>query len=105
LNFDLEDRFRLVSELVTYLGDPNISINDLAKFLTLRTFTGCDAKAVYIMHVTNDAHLEVIGSFGQSEEQTKGWERIPLSEDVPGTDAIKEDRLVWIADKNDWEEF
>ncbi len=104
LQTNLEDRFKLVSELVTYLGDPNVTLNDLAKHLTLRTFAECDAKAVYLMNLAKDAHLEVIGSFGQSEEQLKGWGRIPLSEDVPGTDAIKEDRLVWLADKDDWSE-
>lgn len=100
----LEERFELVSELITFLGDPTITFNDLAKFLTLRTFGSCDAKAVYLMNLTKDAHLDLIASFGQSEEQLKGWERIPLDHSVPGTDAIKEDRLVWIADKQDWEE-
>ena len=87
----LEERFELVSELITFLDDPNITFNDLAKFLTLKTFGSCDAKAVYLMNLTKDAHLDLIASFGQSEEQLKGWERIPLEHSVPGTDAIKED--------------
>lgn len=100
----LEDRFALVAELVTYLGDPNVTFSDLAKFLTLKTFGSCGAKSVYILNLTTDAYLEQIASFGQSEEQIRGWSRIPLDHNVPATDAIKEDRLVWIADKSDWEE-
>jgi DNA-binding CsgD family transcriptional regulator len=100
----LEDRFTLVSELVTFLGDPNVSFNDLTKFLTLKTFGSCGAKAVYLMNLTTDAHLELISSFGQSEEQRDGWRKISLEENVPSTDAVKDDRLVWIADKADWEE-
>jgi DNA-binding CsgD family transcriptional regulator len=104
LDATLEDRFRLVSELISFLGDPNVSFNELAKYLTLKTFNGCNAKAVYLMNLTSDAHLELIASFGQSEEQTKGWRRISLEENIPGTDAIKEDRLVWLSDKEEWEE-
>lgn len=104
MNTTLEDRFALVSDLISYLGDPSISFNELAKFLTLKTFQGCNAKAVYLMNLTSDAHLELIASFGQSEEQLQGWKRISLEETLPGTDAIKEDRLVWLSDQDDWEE-
>ena len=101
----LEDRFTLVSELVTFLGDPNVSFNELTKFLTLKTFGSCGAKAVYLMNLTTDAHLELISTFGQSEEQVAGWKRIALDANLPGTDAVKDDRLVWIADKDDWFEY
>jgi DNA-binding CsgD family transcriptional regulator len=104
LKDSLEERFVLVSELITFLGDPNISFNDLAKYLTLKTFAGCDAKAVYLMNLTKDAHLDLVASFGQSENQLKAWTHIPLDHNVPGTDAIKEDRLVWIADKEEFSE-
>lgn len=103
MNIAIEERLTLVSELVAFLAGPNISHNDLVQFLTKRTFAGCGAKAVYLMNLTNDSHLELIASYGQSEDQLKGWGRIALSEDVPGTDAIKEDRLIWLADKEDWE--
>ena len=101
----LEDRFTLVSELVTFLGDPNVSFNDLTKFLTLKTFGSCGAKAVYLMNLTNDAHLELISTFGQSEEQVAAWKRVSLEENLPGTDAVKDDRLVWISDNDDWMEY
>ena len=96
MSITIEERLALVSELVAYLSGPNISHDDLVQFLTKRTFAGCGAKAVYLMNLTNDSHLELIASYGQSEEQLRGWSRISLSEDVPGTDAIKEDRGVYL---------
>ena len=56
------------------------------------------------MKLTAEASLEIIESFGLTSEQSSGWKTVPLDHDVPASDAVKEDRLVWIADRADWEE-
>mgnify|MGYP003352830005 FL=1 len=47
---------------------------------------------------------ELVANFGQTEEQTQGWRTVSLSHDLPATDAVKEDRMIWLADHKDWEE-
>jgi len=79
-------------------------LQDLAKYLTLKTFSECEPYAIYIMKLTAEASLEIIESFGLTSEQSSGWKTVPLDHDVPASDAVKEDRLVWIADRADWEE-
>ena len=81
-----------------------MSSQDLTKYLTLKTFSECNAYAVYIMRLNTEASLEVLDSFGLTSDQISGWRSVPLDHDVPASDAVKEDRLVWIADKADWEE-
>lgn len=59
---------------------------------------------MYVMKLNNTAHLEVIDTFGLTPEQNAGWKSVPLEQNVPATDAVKEDRLVWLADNKEWEE-
>ena len=56
------------------------------------------------MRLSPQASLEVIDSFGLTAEQRDGWNNVPLEHDVPSSDCVREDRLVWIADSADWEE-
>ena len=72
------DRFVLINELVTYLNQPNLSYQDLTRYLTLKTFSDCSAHAVYIMLPDKDATLELLDSFGQTQEEKTGWRTIPL---------------------------
>ena len=56
------------------------------------------------MKLNPNATLELIANFGQTEEQTEGWRIVSLAHDLPATDAVKEDRMIWLADHEDWEE-
>jgi DNA-binding CsgD family transcriptional regulator len=100
----VEDRFTRINELVLFLNRPVLSHEDLIRYLTLKTFSSFGAYAIYIMTLNSNGMVELLQSFGQSEEQMAGWKSIPLTAEVPGTDAIREDRLVWLADITDWEE-
>lgn len=102
---DIQDRFELINDLVGFLNNPSLSLQDLSKFLTLKTFHIYGAYAVYIMRLNSDANLELLVNFGQTDEQNAGWRIVPLSHNLPATDAVKEDRMVWLADHRDWEEF
>lgn len=90
--------------MVTFLNNPSLTVQEILKFLTLKTFSSCGAYATYAFKLNSEAQLEVIDTFGLTPEQNIGWKTIPLDHDVPATDAVKEDRLIWIADKQDWEE-
>ena len=105
MSSEIEDRFTRISTFIEFLNNINISIQDLTKFLALKTFNSYGAFAVYMMRLNTEAQLELMDSFGQTDEQRTGWRVIPLSQEVPATDAVKEDRLIWIADHADWEHF
>lgn len=54
--------------------------------------------------MNSDAQVEIIDSFGIPPEINAGWRTIPLSHDVPITDSVKEDRMIWLADEEEWNE-
>jgi len=56
------------------------------------------------MNLNPQGIIEFFQSFGLTNEQVLGWERIPLSAEVPVADAIREDRLIWLSDANEWDE-
>jgi DNA-binding CsgD family transcriptional regulator len=57
------------------------------------------------MKLNSESCLEVIESFGLTSEQKAGWNKVPISHEVPSSDAVREDRMVWISSKEDWEAF
>lgn len=89
---------------MAFLNNPSLTVQEILKFLTLKTFSSCGAYATYAYKLSSEAQLESIDSFGMTPEQNVGWKIIPLEHDVPATDAVKEDRLIWLADKQDWED-
>lgn len=102
---DIQVRFDLINDLVGFLNNPSLKVEDITKYLTLKTFHLYGAYSVYIYKLNTDANLELVNNFGQDEEMNAGWRIVPLSHNLPATDAVKEDRMVWLADHRDWEEF
>ena len=102
---EIQVRFDLINDLVGYLNNPSLKVEDITKYLTLKTFHLYGAYSVYIYKLNKEAQLELLNNFGQSDEINAGWRTVPLSHNLPATDAVKEDRLVWLADHRDWEEF
>lgn len=102
---EIQDRFLLINDLVDYLNNPNLAVPDLTQYLTLKTFHLYSAYSVYIYKLNTSAHLELLHNFGSSTEITEGWRTMPLAQNLPATDAVKEDRIVWLADHHDWDEF
>jgi DNA-binding CsgD family transcriptional regulator len=87
-----------VADLVKFFSSSKGEVSDLCKFLTLKTFSHADVFACYIMALSSDGYLNLLDTFGQTEEQTKHWQKIPLTIDVPGTEAIKEQKVIWLVD-------
>jgi DNA-binding CsgD family transcriptional regulator len=96
------EKLKSIADLVSYISDSNHEIIGISKFLTLNTFAPCGAFAVYVMKLEDDGYLQLIDTFGQTEEQVKNWNRFPLSADVPGADAIKRNEIIWISDTPEW---
>jgi len=101
----VNDRFIRIKELVAFINRPVLNLEDLARYLTLKIFSAYSAYALYFMTLNSNGMIELLHSFGQSEEQMTGWSSIPLTAEVPGADAIREDRLVWLAESSEWNEM
>lgn len=58
--------------------------------------TEADAGAVGVIDEAGD-QVELIGSFGHSEEGLSPWRRFPLDSDVPMTEVIRTGKTMWFA--------
>lgn len=96
------DLMNSISELSVYLARPEITPSLLSQFLILKTLQPIGANQLFISQLHPDGMVRPIDSFGYSDEQMQGWNEFPLSEKLPVTDAIRNDQLVWLADKTDW---
>ncbi|MFP2927226.1 GAF domain-containing protein [Pyxidicoccus sp. 3LG] len=63
---------------------------------------GAKASAVNLLDASGEA-LEVVDSIGYSEAVLSQWRRIPLSANIPLTDAVKEQRPIWLATLQEWQ--
>jgi DNA-binding CsgD family transcriptional regulator len=92
-----------ISDLSNYLGRPDVSPAMLSQYLVLKTLAPLGANQIFLSQLHPDGMVRPIDAFGFSEEQMDGWREFPLNEKLPVTDAIRNDQLVWLADRNDWE--
>ena len=92
-----------ITELSVYLARPEVTPALLSQYLILKTLTPLSANQIFLSQLHPDGMVRPIDSFGFSEEQMQGWKEFPLSEKLPISDSIRNDQLVWLADREDWE--
>ncbi len=92
-----------ISDLSLYLARPEVTPSLLSQYLALKTLAPIAANQIFISQLHPDGMVRPVDSFGYSEEQMQGWKEYPLSENLPVSDAIRNDQLVWLADRDDWE--
>jgi len=89
--------FEKVLELINFLADPKVTTKELTQFLSERTFSRFSSYAVYVNQLLPTGEIALVDSFGLPTNITSNWARYPITADVPSADAIREDRIVWLA--------
>ena len=101
---DASSLMSALSDLSIYLARAEVTPALLSQYLVLKTLTPIGADQIFLSQLHPDGIVRPIDVFGYSQEQMEGWREFPLSEKLPVCDAIRNDQLVWLADKDDWEE-
>lgn len=91
-----------VSELVSHLANENLSEDELCEFLTERTFSFLNVNHCWISEVTNRKTVRARASYGVNQKLYSDWQEFPLDWKLPVTDALTEERLVWINSLPNW---
>lgn len=63
---------------------------------------GAKAGAVNLLNEARDA-LEIVDAVGYPEQVLSKWRRIPLSNPVPLTEAVREQRPIWLGSLDEWQ--
>ena len=94
-----------VEKLIRFVMNQGISNADLCKFLALETFAALKTSAIYTAEITEDGYLSPLGTFGIPAQVLACWGNIPLSVDVPFTDAVKRDTIILLKKEEGLEKY
>lgn len=91
-----------LTPLIEFLETPSLSPEALANFLVLRTFSQLDAEVVYFDRLDKDKVVRLIASYGMKPEVENEWREFSFDLDLPPCDAIKSNKIIWLAEPEDW---
>lgn len=93
-----------IAELVSHLANRDLAEDEICEFLTARTLTFIGVTHVWVSEVTSRKTVRARASYGINQKLFSEWQEFPLSWKLPITDALTEERLVWINSLPDWPE-
>jgi DNA-binding CsgD family transcriptional regulator len=103
--FDI-DYMSKILELSDFAGDMHANVDDISRFLVVRTLSELDPIVFYVGWIHDGFELVELTGFGYSRELEKQTANIPLRAKHPLTQAVTHNKLVLIrntkADLNDF---
>lgn len=92
----------LIANLVSHLATKDLTEDQICEFLTTKTLTFLDVGHVWISEVTNRKTIRARASYGIDQSKFADWQEFPLDWKLPVTDALVEQKLVWINGLPEW---
>ena len=93
-----------IADLVARLANADLTEDEICEYLTTTTCTFLDVEHVWISELTSRKTVRARASYGVNQELFDQWQEFPLEWKLPVTDALIEQRLVWINSLPDWPE-
>ena len=91
-----------ISELTDYLGANNPDLDDLCEFVKTRVFAHLNPTGMFISRLNENGNVAPLAHCGFDEYMASGWQNYSINDELPSTDAIKNNSLIWIADNEEW---
>lgn len=91
-----------ITELVEHLASADVTEDEICKYLAEHTFNFLHVEHVFISEITNRKTVRARASFGVDQSKFSDWQEFPLDWKLPVTDALVEQRLVWINSLPEW---
>lgn len=83
-----------VNELMGFLDRDDVTEPSLSEFLATHTFRVLSVNGLFMCEVADGSTVRNVATYGI----TSAWESFPLDESLPITDALRENRMVWLSD-------
>lgn len=93
-----------IAELVSLLANEELTEDQICEFLTTDTLEFLGADHCWISEVTNRKTVRARASHGVNQKLFADWQEFPLDWKLPITDALSEQKIVWITGLPDWPE-
>jgi DNA-binding CsgD family transcriptional regulator len=92
----------LINELTKEISRPAISIEGLCQFLSFKTLSFLNPSALYINKLHDDGIVRNISACGIDQDIQSSWREVAFSESLPSNDAMRSEKMIWLADSSDW---
>ena len=91
-----------ISELTDYLSANNSDLDNLCEFVKTRVFAHLNPSGMFISRLNENGNVAPLAHCGFDENIVSSWLNYSINDELPSTDAIKNNSLIWIADNEDW---
>ena len=91
-----------IAEFVEHLANRELGEDEICEFLATHTFSDLGVLGIFLSEVTNRNTARSRASYGIDQSQFPGWQEFPLDWKLPVTDALNEQRIVWVGTLPEW---
>jgi len=92
---------KLASQFVKEISDPSISIDDIARIISVMLSDGESLTYVYVLAIDSYDTYSIVGSHGFSADTKRAITRIPLTSKLPASKAMNTNNAVIVATKEE----
>lgn len=101
---DWQQSFATIQEFIEFLKYPNLTEQDICHHLVTNSLKDYGIISSFMVHTTNRGTVKSLGQFGITKTYGIEWMEFPIERKVPVTDAIKENKIVWVNTLPYWSE-
>jgi len=101
---DWQQSITTIQEFIEFLKYPNLTEQDICHHLVTNSLKEYGIISSFIVHSTNRGTVKTSGQFGITKTYGSDWLEYPIDRKVPVTDAIKENKIVWVNTLPYWSE-
>jgi DNA-binding CsgD family transcriptional regulator len=101
---DWQQSIATIQEYIEFLKYPNLTEQDICHHLVTNSFKDYGIISSFIVHSTDRGTVKTSGQFGITKTYGSDWMEFPIDRKVPVTDAIKENKIVWVNTLPYWSE-
>ena len=101
---DWQKSIGTIQDFISFLKYPNLTEQDICHHLVTNSLKDYGIISSFLMHATSSQTLKVSGQFGVITTYDNSWNEFSIDKKVPVTDAIKENKIVWVNTLPYWSE-
>ena len=93
-----------IADFVAHLAAKDLTEDELCEYLVTNTLSFLGVTGAWICEITNRDTVRARASFGVDQSQFSQWQEFPLDWRLPVSDALREQRFLWINTLPHWPE-
>ncbi|NBR94487.1 MAG: hypothetical protein EBT44_06665 [Actinobacteria bacterium] len=91
-----------IAQLAAHFVKTDLTEDQICEFLVRETLRNLEVNHVFISEITSRRTVRARASYGFDQSYFPEWQEFPLDWKLPVTDALTEERIVWINTLPEW---